>query len=91
MEHHAGDPQAASERQSESRDSQSLALADLRDQIVRLQQQWRERAEKVKPEKGVSYFERDPVRYVVLRECAQGLDPLLTLVRSLLEQEKKDK
>jgi hypothetical protein len=85
MSSDAGDPVGGAQH-SRSLAPHSLALADLRDQIVRLQQQWRESA-------GNRWARRlfGDEQYDMLERCADGLDPLLTLVRSLLEQEKKDK
>jgi hypothetical protein len=64
----------------------SSVLADLRDQIVRLQQQWRADA-KDSDEHFTDYGDGLASGY---RHCAQRLNPLLTLVRSLQEQEKND-
>jgi hypothetical protein len=82
MTEYAGDPQATSERQAESRDSQSSVLADLRDQIVRLQQQWRSRGE---AQRSPFYSEPQKRESWAWDACADDLDPLLTLVRSVIE------
>jgi hypothetical protein len=59
----------------------SSVLADLRDQIVRLQQQWREEARAECEDQLPGWFGAQSK----LTACADELDPLLTLVRSLVE------
>jgi hypothetical protein len=66
----------------------SSGLADLRDQIVRLQQQWRDQASELE-----SIARADAgcdgsgweVEVEMKREHADALDPILTLVRSIVE------
>jgi hypothetical protein len=72
----------SSESLPESRDPQSFGLADLRDQIVRLQQQWRSRGE---AQRSPFYSEPQKRESWAWDACADDLDPLLTLVRSVIE------
>jgi hypothetical protein len=63
----------------------SSGLADLRDQIVRLQQRWRARSVNQWGRRmfGDGHFD-------TLALCADDLDPLLTLVRSIVEAQKAE-
>jgi hypothetical protein len=72
-----------------TRDAQSRALEDLRDQIVRLQQQYAIEMKGLQARSTgglpAHVVDRTMTRIYAIGEFIEQLDPLLTLVRSVIE------